>query len=81
MPKSVGNAKPGSAVVREVTEVIGGVDTHSDTHTVVALDQIGGRLGAQTFATTAAGYRALLGWLSAFGPVSESRGLVPMGSG
>jgi transposase len=56
---------------REVTEVIGGVDTHADTHTVAALDQVGGLLGVATFPATAAGYRDLLDWLSGHGPMGR----------
>ena len=50
--------------------VTGGVDTHRDIHVAAALDQIGGLLGTATFATTSAGYRALLAWLVGFGPVA-----------
>jgi len=81
MPKTVRNAKPAppagtsaapaDASVRHVLEVVGGVDTHADTHTAVALDQIGGRLGTATFPTTATGYQRLLTWLRGFGPVGR----------
>lgn len=50
--------------------VVGGVDTHKDSHTVVALDLLGRRLGAATFASDEAGCAALLAWLSGFGPVT-----------
>jgi transposase len=49
--------------------VIGGVDTHADVHVAAACDPLGGLLGTQEFATTPAGYRALLAYLSSFGPV------------
>jgi transposase len=49
--------------------VTGGVDTHKDFHHAAAVDQAGRVLGDQQFAATAAGYRALLAWLRAFGPV------------
>lgn len=49
--------------------VTGGVDTHKDTHTAVALDASGRHLGTDTFPTTAAGYAALQQWLQAFGRV------------
>ncbi|MEV6525046.1 IS110 family transposase [Longispora sp. NPDC051575] len=52
-------------------EVIGGVDTHADTHTAAALDQLGRLLGTAQFPTTPAGYMDLLGWLSQYGPVSS----------
>lgn len=47
--------------------IIGGVDTHKDTHTVAALDTTGRQLGNQTFPATADGYAALVAWLRAFG--------------
>ena len=47
--------------------VVGGVDTHKDTHTAAALDSAGRVLGTQGFPATAAGYRALLAWLESFG--------------
>jgi len=50
-------------------EVIGGVDTHADTHTAAAVDELGRILGHERFPTTVAGYRALLRWLSQLGPV------------
>lgn len=51
------------------TVVIGGVDAHSDTHEVAALDDRGALLGTETFRTTFAGYAGLLDWLRAFGRV------------
>jgi transposase len=47
--------------------VTGGVDTHQDLHVAAALDQVGRVLGTQSFPTTPAGYRQLLGWLRSFG--------------
>jgi len=47
--------------------VIGGVDTHADMHVAAACDHLGGVLGTQGFATTPAGYRALLAFLRSFG--------------
>lgn len=49
--------------------VTGGVDTHRDLHVAAALDPTGGVLGTSTFPTTRAGYRALVTWLTGFGPV------------
>jgi transposase len=49
--------------------VTGGVDTHSEIHVAAALDPLGGHLGTREFPATAAGYKALLGWLKAFGDV------------
>jgi transposase len=50
-------------------EVVGGVDTHKDTHTAAVLDTSGRLLGSQQFRTTTAGYRALLDWLAGWGTV------------
>jgi transposase len=51
-------------------EVTGGVDTHTDTHTAAALDEMGRLLGHQTFPATAAGYTQLLRWLTKLGRVA-----------
>ena len=50
-------------------QITGGVDTHKDVHVAAALDGVGKLLGTASFATTAAGYRALLAWLRGFGTV------------
>jgi transposase len=49
--------------------ITGGVGTHKDLHVAAALDDLGKLLGTQSFPTTTAGYRALLGWLRGFGTV------------
>ena len=51
--------------------VTGGVDTHLDVHVAAALDQVGGVLATASFPTTAAGYRQLLTWLRAHGPIDR----------
>jgi transposase len=48
-------------------EVVGGVDTHLDTHTGAVIDLIGRVLGTQQFPATPAGYSALLCWMRGFG--------------
>jgi len=48
-------------------EVVGGVDTHADTHHAAVLDTAGRRLGDAQFPTTPAGYAALLAFLLSFG--------------
>ena len=53
----------------EPGSVTGGVDTHLDVHVAAAVDHLGGVLATQSFPTTAAGYRRLLGWLASFGPI------------
>jgi len=55
--------------VAQVVAVTGGVDTHADVHVAAAVDPIGRHLGHASFATTPAGYAALLAWLQTFGPV------------
>jgi transposase len=48
-------------------EVVGGVDTHKDTHTVAAIDAAGRVLGTAQFPANPGGYRALLAWLRGWG--------------
>jgi hypothetical protein len=53
-----------------VAEVVLGVDTHlEELHFVVALDQLGRRLGELTVPTTATGYESLVSRAEGFGPV------------
>jgi hypothetical protein len=40
----------------EAREVVGGVDTHKDTHTAAVIDTAGRMLGHETFPATGAGY-------------------------
>src|SRR4051795_1233946 len=56
-----------------------GVDTHTDQHVGVALDQFGRRLGTRSVPTTPAGFAALLAWASDFG-VIERIGIEGTGS-
>jgi transposase len=48
-----------------------GVDTHTDQHVGVALDQFGRRLGTLGVPTTPAGFAALLAWARDFGVVEQ----------
>jgi transposase len=48
-----------------------GVDTHTDQHVGVALDQFGRRLGTRSVPTTPAGFAALLAWARDFGVVEQ----------
>lgn len=48
-------------------EVIGGVDTHADTHHAGVIDANGKHLGDAQFPTTPAGYAALTAFLATFG--------------
>jgi transposase len=56
-------------MTKDGLEVTGGVDTHGRTHHGAALDGAGRLLGDREFPATAAGYRALLAWLTGFGEV------------
>lgn len=47
--------------------VVGGVDTHGDTHHAAVVDEVGRHLADRVFPTTPAGYRRLLAWLRSFG--------------
>jgi transposase len=54
-----------------VRSVVGGVDTHADTHVAAAVDHNGGLLGIESFPADRAGYEELLGWLVGFGEVTQ----------
>ena len=49
------------------TQIIGGVDTHQDLHTAAVVSNDGTVLGAESFSTTRAGYRAMLRWFRSHG--------------
>jgi transposase len=53
-----------------VLRVVGGVDTHRDTHHVAVLDETGRQLADASFPAGLAGYQALLVWLCGFGHVT-----------
>ncbi|WP_231930002.1 IS110 family transposase [Micromonospora coriariae] len=50
--------------------VIGGVDTHRDTHRAAVIDSTGGLLADAEFPATTAGYVDLLAWMRSFGRVT-----------
>jgi transposase len=56
---------------QDVRRVVGGVDSHADTHHAAALDDRGGLLATKSFAVSATGYRELLTWLASFGVVDR----------
>ncbi len=56
-----------SGMTGETGVVIGGVDTHSQTHYVAVIDRLGREVGDREFPATAAAMRALAGWLRGFG--------------
>jgi transposase len=52
-----------------VLNVVGGVDTHADTHVAAVVDSNGGLLGVESFPADETGYGNLLAWLVGFGPL------------
>ncbi len=60
------------AIVDEIgAGIIGGVDTHLDSHAVAALDAIGGLLGVEHFDAGRAGEEKLIAWLQGLGPIER----------
>jgi len=55
------------------TLVTVGVDTHLDTHTAVALDQLGRRLGQLQVGSDRCGFDELEAWLGASRPEAGRR--------
>lgn len=49
--------------------VIGGVDTHADSHTAVVIDEVGRVVGTREFPSDLSGCRQLLSWLRRHGQV------------
>ena len=58
-----------SSMTGETGVVVGGVDTHSRTHHVAVIDQLGREVDDREFPATVGGYAALAGWLRGFGGV------------
>jgi len=52
-----------------VRMIVGGVDTHADTHVAAAVDANGGILGVESFPADESGFEALLGWLASYGEI------------
>ncbi len=57
------------SMTQEHTLIVGGVDSHADTHHAAALDERGVLLSTESFATTTPGYRQMLEWLDSFGEI------------
>ena len=55
----------------ELAPITVGVDTHGETHVAAVLDHLGGVLAVASFATTAGGYRDLLGWAAGHGTIGQ----------
>lgn len=65
MPSMPASVTPVSPIV------IGGIDTHKDLHVAAVIDVEGTTLGTESFSTTRAGYRSLVGWMRTFGDVRK----------
>lgn len=55
----------------EHLSIIAGVDTHADTHYAAIVSSTGEHLGAAQFPATEAGYRALAGFITCYGPLKR----------
>lgn len=53
------------------TIVVGGVDTHKDTHHAAVLDLAGRVLGSREFPATQAGYQSLVDFVAAYGVIDK----------
>ncbi len=51
--------------------IIGGVDTHRDTHHAAVVDGVGRVLGSRQFTAVGAGYTQLLAWVQSFGQIER----------
>jgi transposase len=60
-----------SSMTVEADVVVGGVDTHSQTHHVAVIDHVGRELSDREFPATEAGYVAVVEWLRGFGELSR----------
>ena len=58
-------------IAEQVLPVTGGVDTHADVHVAALVDQVGRVLGSKAFPASAAGYRAVLAWMSSRGELAR----------
>lgn len=50
-----------------IREVVGGADTHKDTHFAAVITTSGQHLAAAQFPATTAGYEALIAFITSFG--------------
>lgn len=58
------------SMTRQNGYVVGGVDTHKDTHLGAVVDQVGEVLASAEFPATATGYRQLTCWMISFGTLN-----------
>ena len=54
-----------------VRMIVGGVDTHADSHVAAVIDANGGVVGVESFPADRAGFEALFGWLVSHGEVAR----------
>ncbi len=59
------------ATLTDPVTVIGGVDTHKNTHYAAAIDGQGRLLGHREFPATGPGYAALRAWMRSYGDVTS----------
>jgi transposase len=60
-----------TSMARPTTRVvIGGVDTHGQTHHAAVIDEVGRQLGDREFPASPAGYRALADWCGEYGTLT-----------
>jgi len=57
------------ATMSMVRMIVGGVDTHADTHVAAVIDSNGGILGVESFPADEPGYETLLAWLLSHGDI------------
>ena len=51
--------------------IVAGVDTHKDLHVAAVVDASDRVLATESFSTTRAGYRAMVGWMRSFGDIAR----------
>jgi transposase len=51
--------------------IVGGVDTHADSHVAAVIDSNGGVLGIESFPADDSGFEALLGWFTSYGEIDR----------
>ena len=61
--------------------VVGGVDTHRDTHVAATIDSLGRLLGVASFPASGAGYGDLLDWMRSGATWTPSASKAPAATG
>src|SRR4029450_713364 len=60
-----------TSMTRTTVGVIGGVDTHGQSHHAAVIDHLGRQLGDREFPASPAGYGALVEWLHGYGALDR----------